>query len=243
MTELFRRLSAQFVSFEGIDGCGKSTLLDSLAGWLEKDSIPFVKTREPGGTRLGEEIRELLLDSSFAPMNEQAEVLLYTASRAQLVQEVIQPALAQGMWVLADRFIDATLAYQGFGRGLELGPLRQIQEWAAGGLWPDFTILLDCDVDVASARMKARPGTEDRIEQESRGFHERVRNGYMEIARLAPQRFVVLDAGRGVAEVIVNFHAALTETLRRRRCSEDAWNGENHLSAKDHAGISRRVGS
>ena len=211
MKEFLRQRSAQFGSFEGIDGCGKSTLLNELAEWLKEKAIPFIKTREPGSTRLGERVREVLLDPSFGTMNDQAEVLLYSASRAQLVHEVIRPALKRGMWVLADRYIDATLAYQGFGRGLELGPLRRIQDWATGGLWPDITILLDCEVDVASGRMKARVGTEDRIEQESRRFHERVKDGYLELARSAPERFLVLDANKPLQEVVTSFHAAFAE--------------------------------
>jgi len=217
MNDLFRQLSAQFVSFEGIDGCGKSTLLNELAGWLDENSIPFIKTREPGGTRIGEKIRELLLDPSFENVNEQAEVLLYSASRAQLVHKVVHPALRAGKWALVDRYIDATLAYQGFGRGLKLDPLRNLQDWATGGLWPDITILLDCDIDVASSRMIARSGTTDRIEKESRRFHERVRAGYLELARSAPDRFLVLDANWPLHEVILNFRAALIEALRRHR--------------------------
>ena len=213
MNELSQQLSAKFVSFEGIDGCGKSTLLTELAGWLREKSIPFIKTREPGGTRLGEKIREVLLDPSFETMNEQAEVLLYSASRAQLVHEVVQPALRQGMWVLADRYIDATLAYQGYGRGLELAPLRRIQDWATGGLQPDFTILLDCEIEVASSRMKARAATGDRIEQESRRFHERVRGGYLELARAAPKRLIVINANGPLQEVITNFRVAFAEAL------------------------------
>jgi dTMP kinase len=213
--EMFHRLPAKFVSFEGIDGCGKSTLLDELAFWLEGDCIPFIKSREPGGTHLGERIRELLLDPSFNTMNEHAEVLLYSASRAQLVQEVIRPALSRGMWVLVDRYIDATLAYQGFGRGLAIEPLRQIQDWGTGGLWPDLTVLLDCDVGVASSRMKARNEAEDRMEQESRLFHQRVREGYLELARSAPERFVIVDAHGALPQVIVEFRAALVEALTR----------------------------
>jgi dTMP kinase len=215
MKGLFRGLPAKFVSFEGIDGCGKSTLLTELARWLEEGAVPFLKTREPGGTRLGEKIREMLLDPSFETMNEHAEVLLYSASRAQLVHEILRPALSQGVWVLADRYIDATLAYQGFGRGLALEPLRQIQDWGTGGLWPDLTILLDCDVGVASSRMKARKETEDRIEQEGRLFHQRVRDGYLELARSAPERFLVVDATRALREVIADFRVALVEALAR----------------------------
>jgi dTMP kinase len=215
MKGLFRELPAKFVSFEGIDGCGKSTLLVELAGWLEEHAVPVLKTREPGGTRLGESIREMLLDPSFEAMNEHAEVLLYSASRAQLVFEVLRPALSQGMWVLVDRYIDATLAYQGYGRGLALEPLRQIQDWGTGGLWPDLTILLDCDIEVASSRMKTRKETEDRIEQEGRLFHQRVREGYLELAGSAPERFVVVDANRTLKEVIADFRVALVEALAR----------------------------
>jgi dTMP kinase len=217
MNDFFRQLSAQFVSFEGIDGCGKSTLLNDLAGWLDENSVPLIKTREPGGTRIGEKIRDLLLDPSFENVNEQAEVLLYSASRAQLVHEVVHPALRAGKWALVDRYIDATLAYQGFGRGLKLDPLRDLQDWATGGLWPDVTVLLDCDIDVASSRMIARSGTTDRIEKESRHFHERVRAGYLELARSAPDRFVVLDGNGPLHEVILNFRAALIEALGRHR--------------------------
>ncbi len=213
MNELSQQLSAKFVSFEGIDGCGKSTLVSELAGWLREKTIPFIKTREPGGTRLGEKVREVLLDPSFETMNDQAEVLLYSASRAQLVHEVVQPALRQGMWVLADRYIDATLAYQGYGRGLDLAPLRRIQDWATGGLCPDFTILLDCEIEVASSRMQARAATGDRIEQESGSFHERVRGGYLELARAAPERFIVVNANGPLQEVVTNFRVAFAEAL------------------------------
>ncbi len=213
--EIPHRLPPRFVSFEGIDGCGKSTLLEELASWLKEQAIPFIKTREPGGTRLGEKIREILLDPSFEAMNKQAEVLLYSASRAQLVHELIRPALEQGTWVLADRYIDATLAYQGFGRGLELEALHLIQDWTTGGLWPDLTILLDCDIDVASGRMKARKETEDRIEQESRIFHQKVRDGYLHLAGSMPNRFIVLDANKARQEVMASFRAAFLVALTR----------------------------
>jgi dTMP kinase len=213
--EILGSLPAKFLSFEGIDGCGKSTVLGELAGWLEANAVRLLKTREPGGTQLGERVREVLLDPSFRTMNEQAEVLLYSASRAQLVQEVIQPALSMGIWVLADRYIDATLAYQGFGRGLALGPLRQLQDWTTGGLWPDLTILLDCDIGVASSRMKSRNEGGDRMEQESRLFHQRVREGYLELARSAPGRFVVVDAKGTLQEVIEQSRAALVDALTR----------------------------
>ena len=196
---------ARFISFEGIDGCGKSTLMGTLRRWLDEASIRCIQTREPGGTPLGESVRNLLLDPVFKGMNQQAEVLLYTASRAQLVQEVIRPALAQGVWVLTDRYIDATLAYQGYGRGLDLAPLRRMQEWATGGLLPDTTILLDCDLDVATQRMHGRNARPDRMELEAKAFHQRVRDGYLVLAREEPERFLVLDASKSVEEVVEEF--------------------------------------
>jgi dTMP kinase len=213
--EIFKRLSAKFVTFEGIDGSGKSTLLNELASWLEEQAIPFIRTREPGGTQLGERLREILLDPSFEFMNHRAEVMLYSASRAQLVHEIILPALSHGTWVLADRYADATLAYQGFGRGLELEALRQIQDWGTGGLWPHLTVLLDCNVEVASRRMKGRRAKEDRIEQESRTFHQRVREGYLALARSATERFLVLDGNGELQEVLASFRKSFQEALRR----------------------------
>jgi dTMP kinase len=221
--EILKHLAAQFVSFEGVDGCGKSTLLEDLARWLQEKSIPYVKTREPGGTRLGEKVREVLLDPSFESMNTRAEVLLYSASRAQLVEEIILPALRQGKWVLADRYVDATLAYQGFGRGLGLEPLGQIQHWATGGLWPNLTILLDCDLDLAARRRKARNGKEDRIELENRDFHQRVKEGYLQLARTAPERFLVLDGSQALPDVLTDFRENLLKALTRSRDSSPSF--------------------
>lgn len=196
---------ARFISFEGVDGCGKSTLMDQMSGWLQAEGIPHIRTREPGGTALGEKIRALLLDPSHGDMHSRAEVLLYTASRAQLAAQVIQPALAEGRWVLSDRYTDATLAYQGYGRGMDLAALRQIQEWATGGLQPHHTVLLDCDLRVAFQRMEAREGAPDRMEQEQESFHQRVREGYLQLAAAEPERFFILDAGKPLAEVLDSF--------------------------------------
>lgn len=206
-------ISPKFVTFEGIDGCGKSTLIDELASWLDRSRIPYVKTREPGGTPLGEKIRGLLLDPAHRGMNRQTEVLLYTASRAQLVAEIILPALKSGAWVLADRYIDATLAYQGYGRELDPDPLRRLQHWATQALVPDKTVLLDCGIDTAAARMSARNHRPDRIEMEERAFHERVKEGYLDLASLDPGRFIVLDAEKPLPEVIADFRAAFREIV------------------------------
>ncbi len=198
---------AKFVSFEGIDGCGKTTLMDRLAGWLEEAGIACIRVREPGGTSIGEKIREILLDTACSEMTRRTEVLLYSASRAQLIGEVIEPALEKGAWVLADRFVDATFAYQGFGRGFDLERLAMIQRWATGGLWPDKTILLDCDVAVAASRLGQRPGAKrDRIESEAGDFHKKVREGYLFLAREEPTRFVILDAAKPLEEVAKDFH-------------------------------------
>lgn len=196
---------ARFISFEGVDGCGKSTVMDQMSGWLQAEGIPHIRTREPGGTALGEKIRALLLDPSHGDMHPQAEVLLYTASRAQLAAQVIQPALADGRWVLSDRYTDATLAYQGYGRGMDLAALRRIQEWATGGLQPHHTVLLDCDLRVAFQRMEAREGAPDRMEQEQESFHRRVREGYLQLAGAEPERFFILDAGKPLEEVLDGF--------------------------------------
>jgi dTMP kinase len=204
-----RRLSlpAKFISFEGIDGCGKSTLMEQLTNWLTRAGIPWIKTREPGGTPIGEKIREILLDPAFSEMSGRAEVLLYSASRAQLTDNVIVPAMKKGSWVLTDRFVDATFAYQGFGRGFDLERLKIIQEWTTKGLWPDRTILLDCDPDTALTRLGARNGGDgDRIEQEDPAFHRKVRKGYLALAEKEPERFLVLDASKPLEEVIGEFY-------------------------------------
>lgn len=181
--------------------------MDRLANWLTTAGIPYIRTREPGGTPIGERIREILLDNASSEMSGRAEVLLYSASRAQLTEQVIVPAMKNGVWVLSDRFVDATLAYQGFGRGLDVSGLKQIQEWATKGLWPDKTILLDCDVDTAMFRLKARDGSNrDRIEREDKIFHSRVRSGYLALASEQPERFLVLDASKPLEEVVREFH-------------------------------------
>lgn len=205
---------ALFITFEGIDGCGKSTLLETLSHWLTGRHIPHIKTREPGGTMLGESVRRLLLDpTSAGAICAEAEVLLYTASRAQLLHEVILPALKNGRWVLSDRYIDATLAYQGYGRKLDATRLRPLQEWATQGLLPHKTLLLDCPVSVALQRIQGRNAVLDRIEQENRLFHERVRNGYLELASLEPDRFIVIDGSQPLQAVLEEFEHRFMKQL------------------------------
>lgn len=205
--------TARFVSFEGIDGCGKSTLLEHLALWLGEAGIPFITTREPGGTSIGEEIRRLLLSTEFGVMDQRTEVLLYSASRAQLVRDVIRPALEQGRWVLADRFSDATLAYQGYGRGLDIDALRSLQDWATGGLKPHHTILIDCDVRIARQRITGRGNDPDRIEAEKSAFHQRVRDGYLALADSDPARFLVINGESSPEQVLERFRASFRNAV------------------------------
>ncbi len=174
---------AAFVVVEGIEGSGKSTLLAALAGRLRSEGQdPFV-TREPGGTPVGDAVRALFLDRSvaIAPLTE---ALLVNAARAQHVSDAIRPALEAGRTVLCDRFVDSTLAYQGYGRRMDLPFLRELCEAATGGLTPGFTLLVDVPIDVSRARTQSRARDADRLESEDDAFHERVRRGYLELAKL-----------------------------------------------------------
>jgi len=190
-----------FITFEGPEGSGKTTQIRLLAERLATAGVTTRVTREPGGTRLGEAVRQLLQhDCADAEMGFRAEVLLFCASRAQLVDEVIRPALAGGNWVLCDRFTDSTLAYQGYGRGLPLDALQALNRFATHGLVPDLTILLDIAPDEGSRRLASRAAKEDRIERTERAFHERLRQGYLELARAEPARIQVVTTDRAVAD-------------------------------------------
>lgn len=191
-------MAGAFVVFEGPEGAGKSTQLRRLAERLEAAGHSVLLTREPGGTPAGEAIRGVLLDPALR-IDPLGEFLLYSASRAQHVAEVIRPALARGQVVVSDRFAAASIAYQGYGRGLELGFIAEITERATGGLHPDLTVLLDLAPDEGLARV-GRRGGHDRLESEDLAFHERVREGFLRQAE-ADGSWVVLDAARTVAEL------------------------------------------
>ena len=199
-----------FITFEGPEGSGKSTHLRRLAERLRAEGRTVLTTREPGGTPVGEAVRGLLQhDSGGETPEPRAEVLLFCASRAQLVNRVISPALARGEWVLCDRFADSTLAYQGFGRGFDLEALVAINGFATGGVVPALTLLLDLDVAAGMRRLAARHAalaTEaDRFEREHCAFHARLRDGFLALAADAPERFCVIDSDREpdvVAEAI-----------------------------------------
>ncbi|TMD42943.1 MAG: dTMP kinase [Chloroflexi bacterium] len=181
-----------FITFEGPEGGGKSTQIHRLAAALADHGYPVWTTREPGGTRVGEMIRPILLGRQGAPITPWSEALLFTAARAQHVEEVLRPRLERGELVLCDRYADSTLAYQGYGRGLDLDTLRQLQRQATGGLQPDLTILLNLPVQAGLARIP-RPN-QDRLDQETEAFHQRVRAGYQQLAAADPGRWREVDA-------------------------------------------------
>jgi dTMP kinase len=193
--------TGRFITFEGPEGSGKSTHIRLLAAFLRGRGFAVTLTREPGGTPTGEAIRGLLQhdQAGEAPVGR-AEVLLFLASRAQHVERLIRPALDAGTWVLCDRFDDSTLAYQGFGRGFDLAALREANAFATGGLKPDLTVLLDVRPETSRSRLRERVSrtlaSPDRIEREADAFHVRLREGFLELARQEPERFVVVDSER-----------------------------------------------
>jgi dTMP kinase len=188
-----------FITFEGMEGCGKTTQIKRLIKRLKQEGVAFAATFEPGGTEIGRNVRKILLDSRNRNMAPITELLLYESDRAQHVEEVIKPALAQGMWVLCDRFYDATVVYQGFARGQDMKIISLLNDLVTQGISPDRTYLLDCPVSLGLARALERnqaPGHrgQDRFERENLAFHRSVRAGYLELAAKHTERFVVLNA-------------------------------------------------
>lgn len=207
--------SGLFLTLEGGEGCGKSTQLRLLAHDLERAGQPVRVLREPGGTTLGEEVRSLLLDPDNGGLDARAELLLYEAARAQLVAEVIEPALDAGEIVICDRFYDSTTAYQGYGRGLPAQQVTLLNEIATGGLRPDRTLVLDIDPVCGLAR--ATSGGADRLEREDLLFHQRVREGFLAIAQGDPARVRVIDASGAVDEVAAAIKVSLRDLPRLAR--------------------------
>ncbi|MEQ8176202.1 MAG: dTMP kinase [Syntrophomonadaceae bacterium] len=189
-----------FITLEGIDASGKSTLAAGLKEYMTGKDWPLVSLREPGGTRISEKIRQLLLDTANAGMKPWTEAVLYGAARRQLVEERIKPALDSGSIVLADRYTDSTLAYQGYGRGLEMKRLQELNDICSGGIKPDLTLLLDIEPARARDRQAGQPS--DRLENEGLEFQEKVRNGYLELAGRYPERIRLIDASRSPEEVM-----------------------------------------
>lgn len=182
-----------FITFEGPEGSGKTTQLRLLAPWLAEQGYPVLTTREPGGTPIGEAIRTVLHDPAHREMHPRAEILLYSASRAQHVAQLIRPALAEGRVVLCDRYYDSTYAYQGYGRGLDLATLRAITTFATDHLVPDLTVFLDVPSELGLQRRRAS-GPLNRLDQETLDFHQRVREGYLALMAQEPQRWVLIPA-------------------------------------------------
>ncbi len=208
-------MAGRLITLEGGEGAGKSTLLAGIEQWLGARGIAVLRTREPGGTPLGEALRTLLLEPAHAPLCAESELLLMFAARAQLVQQVIRPALAQGQWVLSDRYTDASYAYQGGGRGQPFERIRELERWTTADLFPDLTLLLDLPVAAGRARAAARQQP-DRIEREDDAFFERVRATYRARATAEPHRFALLDAGQPVAAVLAQ---ACTALQRLQECA------------------------
>ncbi|MDD4899968.1 MAG: dTMP kinase [Candidatus Omnitrophica bacterium] len=183
-------MKGKFITFEGSEGCGKSTQSKMLAAYLKKNGLSVVYVREPGGTRISEKIRSILLDTKNDRMAQESEMLLYMAARAQIVKEIILPALKKGKIVISDRFLDSTLAYQGYGLGMDLDFIRQVGKFVSLGIKPGLTIFLDLPVKKG---LKHRKFCEDRIEKRSLDYHGRVRQGYLKLARLEPARIKVVS--------------------------------------------------
>jgi dTMP kinase len=191
-----------FITLEGPEGSGKTTQTRLLANWLAEAGYDVLTTREPGGTRIGDVVRTLLLDPAYAGIRPETEFLLFCAARAQIVGEVIRPHLGKGGIVVCDRFADSSLAYQGYGRQLDQDAVRVITAFATGGLLPDLTLCLDLPVVEGFRRKQDRGlGSPDRLEQEQLEFHERVRQGYLALARAELHRWVIVDAARATEEV------------------------------------------
>lgn len=205
-------VKGHFITFEGVEGSGKTTQMAILGHSLEARGFPVVRTREPGGTKIGDAIRSLILDSKNQMMDAKTEFLLYLASRAQHLKEVILPALAGGKIVLCDRFADATYAYQGYGRGLSKREIDLIGRFVTGGLQPDLTLLLDIDVKKGLARLKGREEI-NRLDQEALQFHEAVREGYLHLAKRNPRRIRVIRTDASVEEIAKKIKEAVDAVL------------------------------
>lgn len=209
-----------FITFEGIEGSGKSTAMRMLAEYLEDKGYFVVSTREPGGSALGRKLRAMLLDSRTTQLRNRAELFLFLADRAQHVSEVIRPALDEGHLVLCDRYADSTISYQGYGRGMDIDQLVQVNDLAISGLWPQLTLLFDLSPKAGLERAGRRnheEGTiisEGRFDSESVAFHTRVREGYLERAAAEPDRFAIIDAARPVDDVFMQCLSAVEEKLQ-----------------------------
>ncbi|MBN2910700.1 dTMP kinase [Polycladomyces sp. WAk] len=206
-------MNGWLITFEGPEGGGKSTQVQRLAAYLRSVNMPCTLLREPGGTPIGDRIRQILLDPALGEMTQRTEILLYAASRAQLVKERILPALQRGDVVLCDRFVDSSLVYQGYAPDWDLDEVKNINHIATGGLRPHRTYLLDLPVDESERRLKKRGKLADRIEQKGQAYHERVREGFLRLAAAEPHRYVVVDATVSEDQVFERIRADLAAFL------------------------------
>lgn len=213
----------KFITLEGVEGCGKSTQANWLVTFLRRQNIDVVLTKEPGGTPIGAQIRKILLHPENSDMDARCETLLYLADRAQHVAQRIVPNLNRGIWVVSDRYHDSTIAYQGAARGVSASDLNPIFQMATGGLKPDFTLVLDLDPQIALARAKARnrqarvDDVEGRFERERLAFHEKVRQGFIALARREPERVFLIPADGSVMQV----HRSIEVWMRERGLNLD----------------------
>ncbi len=203
-----------FITLEGPDGSGKSSQVPPLVEYLRSEGFPVLPLREPGGTEISEQIRQVIMTLKNTGMNPRTEILLFLAARAQLVAEVIRPALAQGKVILCDRYADSTLAYQGYGHGVDLEILRSMLDFATGRLYPDLTLLLDVETELGLERRRRAGGEWNRMDAYDLEFHRRVRRGYFELVASEPQRWVVIDAGQPPEVVQSAMRRAIMARLR-----------------------------
>jgi dTMP kinase len=205
-----------FITFEGPEGSGKTTQIALVQAYLLQQSIACIVVGEPGGTVIGDRIRQILLDPGANEMRERTEILLYAASRAQLVEQVIQPALADGFVVLCDRYVDSSLAYQGYGAMWDIDEVRFVNQIATGGLQPDRTYLLDISVELGQNRLQARGIQRDRIELKEHIFHARVRAGYLRIVNREPERYRQISADQSIDDIFHEIQIDLVDLLGAR---------------------------
>lgn len=210
-----QKVLGKLISFEGSEGSGKSTQIAHLAARLQNAKLDVISTREPGGTEIGEQIRNIIVHNSKGDeMCAETELLLFAAARAQLVREVIAPALLRGAFVLSDRFLDSSTVYQGIGRNLAMGPVNQINRFAVGNVMPDLTIVIDVPTSVSLARIRQRASDlPDRMERENIDFYEKVRAGYLVLAKGMPERFAVIDGTKREDAIEKQVWAAVQERL------------------------------
>jgi dTMP kinase len=206
-----------FITLEGPDGSGKSMQVPALADHIRALGFEVLTTREPGGTFIGDQIREVIMRLDNKSMHPRTEILLFCAARAQIVAEVVRPQLEKGVVVISDRYADSTLAYQGYGHGIDLTVLRQLLNFATGGLTPDLTLLFDLDVETGLLRRQSGGGEWNRLDDYELAFHRRVRAGYLELAASEPQRWVRIDAAQNPQQVQLDLQRVVSDRLESSR--------------------------